>query len=73
MDEPHSYERREGEPIAAAPIDASRKNKTRFTCPGCGQNAWGKPGPRDHLHAVPDRDGAVMTVWPHWVARGQAD
>jgi len=44
MDEPHSYERREGEPIAAAPIDASRKNKTRFTCPCCGQNAWGKPG-----------------------------
>jgi predicted SprT family Zn-dependent metalloprotease len=21
----------------------SRKNKTRFTCPACGQNVWGKP------------------------------
>ena len=24
----------------------SGKNKTKYTCPDCGQNAWGKPGAR---------------------------
>lgn len=43
MDEPHSYEQQQQEPVAVTPVDPSRKNKTRFTCPGCGQNAWGKP------------------------------
>lgn len=23
---------------------ANRSNRTKFTCPGCGANAWGKPG-----------------------------
>ena len=26
-----------------AGADGARKNKTKFTCLGCGQNAWGKP------------------------------
>jgi len=44
MDKPHSYEQQEREPIANPPVNGARRNKTRFTCPGCGQNAWGKPG-----------------------------
>ena len=30
--------------LESAHFDRSvHKNKTKFTCPGCGQNAWGKP------------------------------
>lgn len=29
-----------------------RASKTKCTCPDCGTNAWGKPGPQDYLRGL---------------------
>jgi predicted SprT family Zn-dependent metalloprotease len=35
---------REGAAAALGTPSPSEKNKTKYTCAGCGQNAWAKPG-----------------------------
>ena len=52
---------------------AKRASKTKFTCPACAQNAWGKPDAQVICGVCFEEDGDMMVMLPQEPGEPEAE